>query len=67
MVSSVPSKIFPAHLFVYAQNHTGLQVQNLRIPVILNIFFKTRRISSFAGCAWPAEKGAGCAQSATVI
>jgi hypothetical protein len=40
MVSSAPNKIIQQHLLVYAQNHTGLQVQNLRFPVILNIFFE---------------------------
>jgi hypothetical protein len=50
IVSLVPNKLFQRHLFVYAQNHTGLQVQNLRIPVILNIFFKTRSARSFIGC-----------------
>jgi len=33
--------LFPEALFVYAQNITGLQVQNVDNPVILNIFIKS--------------------------
>jgi hypothetical protein len=44
-VSLASDKSFSASSIVYAQNQTGLQVQNLRNPVILNIFFKSWRSS----------------------
>jgi hypothetical protein len=52
------------HLFFYAQNHTGLQVQNLRNPVILNIFIKLRRpdLPSPGKAQPPKERADNCGE-----
>jgi hypothetical protein len=44
-ISMTSDKLISISSIFYAQNLTRLQVQNVHIPVILNILFKSKRVS----------------------